>query len=230
MDAVRTIQILRLLGLVHISSPQMKQLSLGAGPANKDMNSIHLVPDIRVSTNQLSLMARISFSMKVVNCRDIVITDCDPQRSQQYKLLNAIKNPKTIAINDDTFAVLEGLPAILDKHSLSPRNFIVALRIDHRMISDVASFFRLIGESIASVADLVVSIGSGFTVDDYAGRVNKLGEVFEYLRDCGLQPTLIKLHGSGTLEEQRQKNHFGLSNITTYQILHCKLKRKNLLP
>ena len=77
-------------------------------------------------------------------------------------------------------------------------------------------------------ADLIVTMGSGHTLEDFEGRINKLKEIFDFLFKLKLNPTLIKLHGEGTTEQQRNSNSFSTRSITTYQILHCKLKKKIL--
>jgi len=159
---------------------------------------------------------------------DIIITDNDPQREEQYKLLNELRTNNLLALNKDTNEILENLPGIMKQHNMPPRNLVVALRIDHRMIPDAHRFLKLITMSIDSTADIIVTMGSGFNIDDFTGRTRALIELFTSLKDAGLAPVLIKLHGSGSLEQQRNTPSFGLSNITTYEILYCKLKKKKL--
>ena len=77
-------------------------------------------------------------------------------------------------------------------------------------------------------ADLVITMGSGFTVEDFQGRVDKIQEIFDYLNKLKLEPVLIKLHDQGDINRQRATNKFSKASLTTYQILHCKLKKKIL--
>lgn len=233
MDAVRTMNIVRCMGLVTRTPDSMHQLSLGAGPATKDIRSIHLTPQASLQTTAHTIAGEKSamqLSMHVHENKpaDIIITDSDPQREEQYRLLNDSNTNNLLAINRDTNETLQDLPDILKQKNMPPRNLVIALRIDHRMIPNVQQFLGLISMSIDSAADLIVTMGSGFNIDDFRGRTGVIMELFESLKRSGLTPVLIKLHGSGHLEEQRNSPSFGLSNITTYEILYCKLKKKKL--
>lgn len=230
MDAVRTIQILRCLGLVSRSPATARQLSLGAGPATKDIRSIHLTPEITRGNAVSPINNSKQLTFKVHNSvpADIIITDNDPQREEQYKLLNKQTDIRILALNWDSTTTLKQLPAILETNRLPARNLAVALRIDHRMINDSDEFLSLLARCIEPTADFIVTIGSGFTLDDFSRRTEKIGELFSTLKKLGMNPTIIRLHGKGTLEQQRTNPSFGLSGITTYEILHCKLKKKRL--
>lgn len=234
MDAVRTIHILRYMGLFNRSSASIHQLSLGAGPATKDIRSIHLTPTASLQSaghiiGQGQNNIHLSMNVRENKPADIIITDNDPQRKEQYQLLNESPTYNLLALNQDTNETLENLPGIMRQHKLPPRNLVVALRIDHRMIPDAQKFLKLITKSIDSTADIIVTMGSGFNIDDFTGRTRALMELFMSLKGLGLTPILIKLHGSGNLDQQRNTPSFGLSNITTYEILYCKLKKKKLL-
>ena len=162
------------------------------------------------------------------SAKNIVVSDNDPQRRELYLSLNKVKNQNIIGLNIDAYDALTKLPELEKLHNIGSRNLIVALRIDHRMFPDIYRLFKLISLSMDQSADLIITMGSGHTLDEFEGRINKIKEIFEYLKTLKLEPTLIKLHNEGTLEQQRSSNSFSLATITTYQILHCKLKKKIL--
>lgn len=225
MDAVRTIQILRNLSLVNIKSDNIRQISLGAGPADKDIQAIHAIPKISLNKSEDS---GILFEMQEKQAQNIIVSDNDPQRKELYARLSD-ENKWLFALNIDTYDALEEAIHLKESQNIGNRNFIVALRIDHRMLPDIALLFKRIAHCMDDSADLIISIGSGHTIDEYIGRINKIDEIFTFLNDNKQKPTLIKLHGNGTAEQQRSSNAFSSAQITSYQILHCKLKRKLLL-
>jgi hypothetical protein len=216
-------QIIKSLGLYSTDTHDITQLSLGVGNGSKDLISIHLEPDLSLSSNGL-----LEFNVRNIGVNDVVLVDGDPQRKELFNKLNDNYNQSIIAINDNAFDTLSYLPKILNKRELNTRNLVTALRIDHRMIPDIHEFFRLTEMNIDEIATLIVTIGSGSSLEDYKGRTRVLNDMYNFLRDIGLKPLLIKLHGKGSLEEQWNDHAFGLKAITTYEILFCKLKRNIL--
>ena len=110
--------------------------------------------------------------------KNIVISDNDPQRYELYQLLNNEKNRDITALNIDAYAALAKLAEYVNSHKTDPRNLIIALRIDHRMLPDIPQLFRLIYLSMDQSADLIITIGSGHTIDDFKGlkmRIPGLG-------------------------------------------------------
>lgn len=233
MDAVRTMQILRCLGLVTIATDQIEQLGLGAGGGDKDIWHLHFLPSIsEAALNNVPSDSRdksvLVFDVSVENIRDIVIIDADPQHGQQYRRWKELKAPRVIALNEYMDQALGKLPDILEESNMNPRNMVTAIRLDHRMFPDVDQFLTKLHTSISDEADLILSIGSGHTLEDFEGRVNKINAFFNELRRLGMKPVLIKLHGRGSIEQQRNSQVFGVSGITTYQILYCRLLKSAL--
>ncbi|VAW75548.1 hypothetical protein MNBD_GAMMA15-2443, partial [hydrothermal vent metagenome] len=223
IDAFRTFQILRGLGLITTEPSELKQLSMGAGSAKKDLRSIHLIPRIEAAPDD-----SILFNTNEAHAKNVVVIDGDPSRSEEYKKLCANKSYPIYAINNDAIEELDKLPGDLKRKNMGKRNLIVGLRIDHQMIPDVPVFFDKLAGCIDASADFVMTIGSGFDVYDFTGRTNVIRALFEYLQEVGLEPVLLKLHGDGSLEEQWNHPSFGLKSVTTFQILYCKLKRNAL--
>lgn len=228
LDAVRTIQILRSLSLVNIRTSDIRQISFGAGTATKDIVSIHSSPNITQVSSGTSKEPALLFKMIPQRANNIIVSDNDPQRKDLYTQISDKKDSNVIALNIDTYETLEILPSLIKNHEIGSRNFVVALRIDHRMLPNIELFFQKIYENMDDTADLIITMGSGHDISDFEGRVNKMSEIFKFLSNLKLKPTLIKLHGGGTLQEQQDSNSFSLSPITTFQILHCKLKIKML--
>ena len=227
VDGVRTIQILRALSLVTINTSNIRQISIGAGAATKDILALHALPKITRKIDAQTGYFSLYFNMKKQDVNSIVISDNDPQRHDVYKVISD-KYENIFALNIDTYEALSAFPALDRDKDIGPRNFIVALRIDHRMLPDIEQFFKLIYTCMDQTADFVVTMGSGFTLEEFQGRVDKLQEIFDYLKKLKLEPILIKLHDKGDIGVQRNTNKFSRSSIATYQILHCKLKKKVL--
>ncbi len=219
VDAVRTMYILRFLGLISDELSNVKQLSLGAGSAEKDIYSIHLESNVSLQNNS------ICFESTFQQFVNVVVIDGDPQRKEQYEGINKRDDISVLAINDNTYDALKHLPEILEQKNYKKRNLVVALRIDYRMFPDVKRFFSLLKDNIDEQVNLIITIGSGFDVADFKGRVEVLNEFFVYLKQRTMNPILIKLHGSGTIEEQRNSHAFSMSGKTTYEILYCCLKK-----
>lgn len=229
LDGVRTMQILRSLALITIDTANIKQISIGAGAATKDIIAFHELPKIIRKTDASSGQRSLHFSMSRQETKSIVVSDIDPQRKEFYeKLTNNNEFGNIIGLNIDTYDALAMLPTIEKEKKIGSRNFFVALRIDHRMLPDIKEFFKLVYLCMDQTADLVITMGSGFTKDEFQGRVDKIQEVFDFLNKLKLEPVLIKLHDQGDISTQRATNKFSLSSITTFQILHCKLKKKIL--
>lgn len=224
IDAFRTVQILKALGLYTIESKDMAQLSLGVGSGSKDLKSIHLQPELTILPDN-----SIEFHVNQLHAKDVILVDGDPQREELFNTLNNNQDYPIVAINDNTSDTLLKLPDILKERKLALRNTVIALRIDHRMIPDVIEFFRRLVSSIDDLSYLIVTIGSGFDIDDFKGRTTVIQNMYDFLKGIGLHPVLLKLHGKGTLEEQWNDHAFGLKSMTTYQILYCKLKKNILL-
>jgi len=223
IDAFRSFQILKSLGLITAEPGKFKQLSLGAGSAKKDLRSIHLVPDLTPGHGESFL-----FDIKETHAKDIVIIDGDPSRAEEYKKLCEDSSYPIYTINNDAIEALDKLTENLAEKSMQKRNLVVGLRIDHQMIPDVPLFFDKLANCIDDTADFVITIGSGFSIEEFTGRTNVVKGLFDYLQEVGLEPVLIKLHGEGNLEEQWNSPSFGLKSITSFQILYCKLKLKKL--
>lgn len=135
---------------------------------------------------------------------------------------------RVMGIIDDVTHAMNTLPEILAGNGKGLRNFIAALRIEHLMLPDVEGFLQRLSMVIEQTADLIITIGAGYTTDEFRGRVTKMDEIFNSLKGKSHNPIRIILHGDGTFEAQRSNPHFGQLSISTYEIIYCKLDRRKL--
>jgi len=110
------------------------------------------------------------------------VIDADPQRKEPYKRLNSQSDLNVIAINDFIDKALDGLPELMSKNDMGPRNLISAIRFDHRMFPDVSDILRLLQPNIIDGADFLLIISSGHTIKELEGCVNKMKEFFDCLQ------------------------------------------------
>jgi hypothetical protein len=222
MDAVRTMHLLRILGLITKPTKNMYQLALGAGSGEKDIYSLHKVPEI-VRKND-GTFDYYEFAIHQEKVAHVVVSDSDPQRSELYQNYNQNLSQHVLAYNDETDIVLNKIRTL----NLQKRNLISAIRLDHRMIPDAQEFLASLITCLDDQCDLIFTIGSGDKPEDFDGRVSVLAELFSILGSLRLRPVLLKLHSQGNVLQQYQSLRYGNPLTSTYQILYCKLKKKDL--
>lgn len=229
-DATRVIQLLKILGCIAPDMTHCSQISVGASGGTRDRSSIHQIPVMRYQRSNLLLRTPqpelISFKMDKQSVSDIVLVDNDPKMEGRYQKLSMEKN--VLALNLDAIQAMEELRRQIDLKDTAPRNFVVAFRIDHRMIPDAIEFLKHLGLIISDTADLVITIGAGHSNAEFKGRLQKIEELNELLHTHHLQPLKIKWHRGNTPSEQRQNPIFGDPTYATYEILYCKLIRSRL--
>ena len=223
MDTMRTQQLLRAFGLFTSDPEQTYQLGLGAGNGLRDAYFVHAEPWIRATDQG----GRSFYSLGVERrwSNHLVLTDSDPEYRNHYIKLNNREFPDIDAYNEDTKAVLSRFPDT----GFRGRNLVTALRFDHRMFPDVPGFLSLLTPCLQEECDFIVSVGSGDSIEDFIGRIEKIAEFDRVLRDADMQPVVFKFHGPGTAIKQWKSIQFGGPSATTYQMLYCKLKKSNLM-
>lgn len=229
-DATRVIQLLKILGCIAPDMTHCSQVSLGASGGTRDRSSIHQIPVMRYQQSNPLLRTPqpelISFTMDKQSVSDIVLIDNDPKMEGRYQKLNMERN--VLALNLDAIQAMQNLRRQIDLKNTAARNFVVAFRIDHRMIPDAVEFLKHLGLIITNTADLVITIGAGHSDREFKGRLQKIEELNELLQTYNLQPLKIKWHRGNTPSEQRQNPIFGDPTYATYEILYCKLIRSRL--
>jgi len=229
-DTIRSIQILRLLGLFKTKSPNIRQISFAASAGYRDMRGFHPTPVIIKNSNVLNPAeaSTLSFQLKQIEPETLVLVDNNSLLKERYEELTNENPDKILGIVDDADKAIAKLPGIFKEKNWKPFNCIVGIRIDHRMIPDVKDFITSLIPIMDDTADLIISVGSGDKLDDFIGRKTVMQKIFDYLKCKKLSPVKISMHGGDSIEEQFSSPSFGASNFTTYELLHCKLKRKKL--
>ena len=226
LDTLRVMQVARLLGLIAVRPDSVRQLSLGAGNGYRDLYGIHAVPKITIQ----SLSAGDVFAFNVIDrvTENTVLIDNDPMLARHYAKLNAEQGGRMLAMNMDANRALQELQIKQQELGLGNRNLVAGLRIDHRMIPDAREFIQLISTVIDSSADMLLTIGAGNNLAEFESRIACFDALSKLLKSQGMEPIRIKLHGPGSSNDQRRLLNFGNLAYASYQILYCKLRRKNL--
>jgi len=221
-DALRMMEILRQLGLLRQSPDALRQVSFGAGPGNKDIETIHSVPVTKL------LQGKLFVDTVYRQPEHVILIDNDEGLEQHYRNLNDGHGGRVLAIMKDAEAAVEQILKQSAEQQVEKRNFVVGIRVDHGMIPSVPDFFAMMLPLLDERAELLVSVGAGHTLDEFTGRIALMQRIHDFLRACGLNPLHLKLHGGVDEEQQRNSPAFGLTAYTTYEIIHCVLERKKL--
>jgi len=222
MDAIRTIHILRALGLVNRSSEKMQQISFGAGSGKNDIDSIHRMPELKFEN--INSEKNVTFKVKQNIVGDIILVDADPIQYDHYKALNENKQTSVSTYNMDAIETLKQLAS----ENIIKRNLVALLRMEHRMLPNAEISLHYLGKIINNDCDFILSIGSGDSIEDFEGRVNKVEEFYNLFKKAKLNPVILKLHKPGALDNQWSSLAFGHPSLATYQILYCKIDKKSL--
>ena len=229
-DTVRVIQLLKLLGLLEADIASCHQVSLGASFGNRDCRAMHLEPSI-IPTGAIApseVLPPLRFNAKPVSPGDIVLMDNDPTTKSVYAQLNAEGQGNVNAITVDLYEGLHWLARQVENLELVPRTMVVAFRIEPRAFTDVDQFLSCISKVIAESADLVMTIGSGETTDEFRHRLEVLEEINQRLSENGMKPVRIRCYRGNSPDEQRAKPVFGLSQYASYETLYCRLEKSKL--
>ncbi len=225
-DAVRTIFLLRTLGLAHLRSEHQNQLSLAPGPGNRDIQGAHAIP--RVTATPGNPEEHVMLSVGYRRPRHITLIDNDPQLRESYTTLNQQEADWLQALNEPLEAALPYITQQVRSGHIRPMSLVLSLRFDHLMIPDSRKFFEDLLPVLDTSSTLVMSIGAGHSPQEFEGRRRTIRSILALLREAGQNPVLITLHGKGSIEQQRNSPLFGHSAYTAYEILHCKLDRERL--
>jgi hypothetical protein len=142
--------------------------------------------------------------------------------------LNAEGQGSVKAITADLYEGLDWLTQQVENRVMPPRTMVVAYRIEPRAFPDIEQFLDSIGNVIADSADLVMTIGSGDTTEEFRHRIDVLEGIYRNLADKGMNPLRIKYYSGVNTEEQRASPVFGLNQYASYETLYCKLDKRRL--
>lgn len=217
MDAVRTIQVLRLAGLISRKSEDMYQLGLGAATGNKDIHYVHTEPIVNSLPGKSGL--RIGFGAHERRVANIIISDLDQRHSSLYRQYGEDGTCSVSGYIGDTFEVLEKL----DEQGIRKRNLVTMLRIEPAMIPDIDGFLGRLCPLLEEGADFVLSIGAGNSPEAYKQRIETVEQLFNRLGELGLEPIVFRLHLGGSVMQQASSLQFGNASTASYEILYCKM-------
>ncbi|MAT64070.1 MAG: hypothetical protein CMN57_00300 [Gammaproteobacteria bacterium] len=222
MDTMRSVQLLRNLGLFTRPTSELLQLGLGCGEGNRDLLFMHLAPRITLTRHGGDTLYRLSTTHETTP--DSVIVDVDSRHREQFQSLEQNTELNVRAYNLPTPEALDTLRG----EGRPPRNLVTGFRIDHRMLPDVREFLSRLTPCLDTEADLIFTIGAGDTPEDFEGRTRTFRTLHRELTLAGLQPLLFKLHGPGSPARQRHSLKVGNLGASSYQILYCSLIRERL--
>ena len=222
MDAVRTIQMLRLAGLISRKTEDICQLGLGAATGNKDVHYVHTEPLINSLPGKNGL--KVGFGALKKSGANIIISDLDQRHAPLYKYYAEDSSSAVSGFIGDTYGVLD----MLKEQGVRKSNLITMLRIEPAMIPDINGFLRRLRPVLAEGADFVLSIGAGDSPEAYKQRIDKVEQLFGRLEEMGLEPVIFRLHLGGGVMQQAASLQFGNASTASYEILYCRMHLDSL--
>lgn len=224
-DAVRTAQIIKLLGLLPAAASHYAQLALGASMARRDREGFHRIPGIGPSMpgGEFSSTSGLNFAVKGCEPDSLVIIDNDPKLEQDFLHINRSEGPKIQALNQDLYVGLEQLAATMTAGNCGPRNLVTLYRLEPRAIPDIPRFLDKLVEVTDDGAYFVATIGSGNSNSEFADRTAVLDEMTAALRSRDMSPLRIVMHGQELQPNGHASPDFGISEFASFEILFCRL-------
>jgi hypothetical protein len=230
-DSVRVIQTLKLLGLLEADISSCHQISLGASFGNRDCRAMHLEPLITpagaIATS--GVLPPLRFNVRPGNPSDIILMDNDPTAKSAYESLYAESLGHVKGIVTDLNDGLGWLAGQVENKAVAPRTMVVAFRIEPSAFMDKDLFLDSLGKVIGDSADLVMTIGSGNTSNEFSHRLDVLGGINQCLSQKGMEPVRIKCYRGDNLDDQRANPVFGLNQYASYETLYCRLEKCKLI-
>lgn len=228
-DTVRIVTLLKMLGLIQPDSSKKRILSFGAASGVKELYATHteprLVRSTAVSGSTAASRYQLGFSRNLKWPSQTVLIDYDAHWQAHYENITATHAANVLGVLGEFDKVIQEMPAILKRNSMEPADLVLGWRIDHQVIPDVPHFFKSIMPSLSSSSklDLVITIGAGDDDEDFAGRVNTMDAIWDFLKACGLAPVRILLHGEG-----RDYPLLGHGSYATYEVIYCQLNKRKI--
>ena len=227
-DAMRIVQLLRLLGLLKTKSSSCHHLAIGASVGLRDRLATHESPALQ----PVALPPAISplrFGVKLEAPASVVLVDNDPVMAPLYRQINKEKTINGVsAMNQDLYHAVEMLSGSIECGYRHACSLVTAFRIEPRAFPDTVRFLDAIGSVIAAEADLVMTMGSGDNVAQFKHRLQVLDSISGELEARGMRPLRMKFHVDGSLQEQWIGSVFGMSHYASHQALYCRLNREAL--
>jgi len=237
-DGIRIMTILRCMGLFHRTSNHIRQLSLGASSGIRELDALHAKLWLQMEASPSIKMSAAKEKSATFNseygCPEhVILVDGADECREFYKKLNTqCKESRfgnnILAINKMLDSALYSITKDIEHGIIKERNLVVAFRIDPRMIPDIEVLFSKLSFIIDEGADLIVTIGAGNDAKEFKNRVDKMNEITRFLENRALKPWRIRMYNADLPVTRRCYPLFGIPELMSYDILYCKLKKRNL--
>lgn len=218
-DAMRVVQMLRLLGLLDADLSGRHQLGLGASEGTRDIQAVHGIPVIQPLA-PFQARAPFRFGVQRQHAASTVLIDSNPEVAVTYADYAAAPGNVT-GLNVDLMTGLAELADAVARGQRHPVGLVTAFRIDPRAFAEPDTLLPALGRVIDRQADLVLTMGSGHDEGEYRHRVEVMGSLRSALADRGLRPLRVEWHQGSPFKPPL----FGLSHYASYEVLHCRLER-----
>lgn len=224
-DAVRTAQIIKLLGLLPTDAGCYDQLALGASLGRRDREGFHRISAIGPERPgaEFSSVARLNFAVKSGEPNSVVIVDNDKNLEPDFARINLSENSQVQALNLDLYEGLERLAARISRGHCRPRNLVTMYRLEPRALPDIPQFLDKLDAVVSDDAFYLATIGAGNDFSEFVERQAAFGELMELFRARGLRPLRIILHDQGTQANSLASPAFGISEFASFEMLFCNL-------
>jgi len=231
-DAVRTAQIIKLLGLLPNDSMHYDQLALGASMARRDREGFHRIPGIGPEKPgaDFSSSAKLNFAVKSCEPNSLVIIDNDKNLEQDFAQINRTESPTIQALNLDLYEGLDRLATILEQGDSRPCNLVTMFRFEPEALPDIAEFLDKLSRVVNQSAYLVATIGSGNTQSEFVARQKTMDELTAQLKAQGQSPLRINMYQQENQTSGLASPVFGVSEYASFEILFCQLTAEFSVP
>ncbi|MBN2015806.1 hypothetical protein JW766_03145 [Candidatus Dojkabacteria bacterium] len=223
-NVFRTMQILKLLGIIDYDVSRTLQLALGAASAVEDFFYLHAQPEIIHLGGENSVAFRFHYATP----RHMIAVDNDPVNADTYAELSEKHPGQFKGIIGDSIETISALSGQNKAKELERRNMVTALRIEPSMIPDPKAFLLALASVIDNSADLIITVGGGDDVHEFIARQQRMAEIHSLLQACKLNPVRLMIYEGENPEEQRARPIFGNVTYGTHEVIYCKLQRYKL--
>ena len=227
-DTVRVIRFLQITGLLKISRFRTQQLSLGAFTGIRDLNAVHSVQHISAINADRKY---IKFSSSPQRAKHTVLVDPEQDVASHYERLNNEPEGNVLALLMTADDAMELVADKIRLGELQPRNLVISMRIDHRMIPDARNFLQRLATTLGESADLVMTFGAGDNPDQFLGRINAFDELEANLKQMGMSPVRIRMYddSSAVVNDHRESPVYGIYHFASHEALYCRLDREKMI-
>lgn len=231
-DAVRTAQIIKLLGLLPGDSSQYDQLALGASLARRGREGFHRIPGIGPERPGagFSGSSRLNFAVRSCEPKSLVIIDSDKNLERDFEHINRTESPIIRALNLDLYEGLDCLATAVEQGEFSPRNLVTMFRLEPRALPEIPVFLDKLSRVVNKSAFFLATVGSGNTSLEFVARQQVMDELTLQLQARGLRPLRIVMYEQENQASGWVDPTFSVSEYASYEILFCNLDAAVSLP